>query len=163
MKLLCLLGMHRWAGCRCKTCSATRDTEHDWNGCKCSRCAKTRNSQHDWVHKHSYTYQCRRCGATRNCSPVPKQRCPTCSGEGRVLDILNGKYTVDEIQQGGSEFYKTCPDCAGSLPPLSPEVADLALDPATRIAAIKLYRDLNPRTALAEAKVKVEAFCRDSS
>ena len=79
------------------------------------------------------------------------------------MDIPKGKYTVDEIQQGGPGFYKTCPDCAGSLPPLSPEVADLALDPATRIAAIKLYRDQNPPTGLAEAKVKVETFCRDSS
>ena len=46
------------------------------------------------------------------------------------------------------------------LPPsgLSPEVERMALDPAMKIAAIKLYREQNPGSGLAEAKDKVEAF-----
>jgi ribosomal protein L7/L12 len=41
---------------------------------------------------------------------------------------------------------------------LSPEVEQLARDPQTKIAAIKLYRDQNPGTALAQAKERIEAF-----
>src|SRR5271166_5337647 len=41
---------------------------------------------------------------------------------------------------------------------LSPEVEQLASQPGTRIAAIKLYRDQNPGTGLREAKERIEAF-----
>jgi hypothetical protein len=49
------------------------------------------------------------------------------------------------------------------LPPpapsgLSPEVEQLARDPGTKIAAIKLYREQNPGVGLAEAKAKIEEF-----
>jgi len=46
------------------------------------------------------------------------------------------------------------------LPPsgLTPEVERMALDPAMKIAAIKLYREQNPGSGLAEAKDKIEAF-----
>ena len=49
------------------------------------------------------------------------------------------------------------------LPPpppsgLSPEVEQLARDPSTKIAAIKLYREQNPGVGLAEAKAKIEEF-----
>jgi hypothetical protein len=48
------------------------------------------------------------------------------------------------------------------LPPpasgLSPEVERLASDPSTKIAAIKLYREENPGTGLADAKEVIEAF-----
>jgi ribosomal protein L7/L12 len=41
---------------------------------------------------------------------------------------------------------------------LSSEVEQLASQPNTKIAAIKLYRDQNPGTGLREAKEKIEAF-----
>ena len=41
---------------------------------------------------------------------------------------------------------------------LSPEAQALALDPGTKIAAIKRYRDEHPEISLAEAKAEVEAF-----
>jgi ribosomal protein L7/L12 len=41
---------------------------------------------------------------------------------------------------------------------LSPELERLASLPDTKIAAIKLYRQENPRAGLREAKEKIEAF-----
>jgi ribosomal protein L7/L12 len=41
---------------------------------------------------------------------------------------------------------------------LSAKVELLASDPNTRIAAIKLYREENPGTGLAEAKVAIETY-----
>jgi hypothetical protein len=41
---------------------------------------------------------------------------------------------------------------------LSPEAQSLALDPSTKIAAIKLHRDEHPGIGIAEAKADVEAF-----
>src|ERR1700727_79501 len=43
-------------------------------------------------------------------------------------------------------------------PGLSSEVQSLALNPGTKIAAIKLHREENPDIGLAEAKAEVEAF-----
>jgi hypothetical protein len=45
---------------------------------------------------------------------------------------------------------------------LSPEVELLARDPNQKIAAIKLYREENPRVGLAEAKLKIEGFYESS-
>ena len=43
---------------------------------------------------------------------------------------------------------------------LSREVEQLARDPNQKIAAIKRYREENPGTGLAEAKVRIEEFYR---
>ncbi len=45
---------------------------------------------------------------------------------------------------------------------LSSEVEQLARDPSTKIAAIKLYRQQNPGVGLAEAKAKIEDFFESS-
>jgi ribosomal protein L7/L12 len=49
------------------------------------------------------------------------------------------------------------------LPPrpsgLSAEVERLAINPHSKIAAIKLYRDENPGTSLRAAKEKIEDYC----
>ena len=49
-----------------------------------------------------------------------------------------------------------------SPPPsdLSPENQMLARDPAQKIAAIKLYRQEHPGAGLAEAKERIEEFCK---
>ena len=43
---------------------------------------------------------------------------------------------------------------------MSPEVKMMAKDPNQKIAAIKLYRDENPGTGLAEAKQRIEEFSK---
>ena len=46
---------------------------------------------------------------------------------------------------------------------LSREVERLASSPNSKIAAIKLYRQQNPGTGLAEAKAKIDAFAQRKS
>ena len=43
---------------------------------------------------------------------------------------------------------------------MSPEVARLAQDPKTKLAAIKLYLDENPGTSLREANDLISAMCK---
>ena len=40
MSVTCILGFHKWDGCRCSRCEAVRDKDHKWDGDKCSRCGK---------------------------------------------------------------------------------------------------------------------------
>jgi ribosomal protein L7/L12 len=47
-------------------------------------------------------------------------------------------------------------------PALSPEVQSLALDPRSKIAAIKRYRDENPGIGLVQAKNDIEAFAENN-
>jgi hypothetical protein len=76
MGLMCLIGKHKWDGCKCLVCGKTRNEGHDWkkdcqkcsrcgmerrdahkwNGCKCSVCGKTRDEGHDWE-----GCKCRKC------------------------------------------------------------------------------------------------------
>lgn len=58
MSFLCNIGLHKWDGCTCTRCGATRDKGHKWDGCKCTRCGKER---HKWD-----GCKCTRCGATRD-------------------------------------------------------------------------------------------------
>ena len=57
--MACLFG-HKWNGCKCEKCGATRDEGHDWDLCKgiCKRCGKTQAEQHDYK-----GIRCTRCGA----------------------------------------------------------------------------------------------------
>ena len=53
-------------------------------------------------------------------------------------------------------------------PPLGPsglslEVQQLASNPSTHIAAIKRYREENPKVGLAEAKARIESFYNSQS
>ena len=59
MGLMCLLGLHKWNGCKCTACQKTRDEGHDWNGCKCTTCQKTRHKGHDWN-----GCKCTKCGVS---------------------------------------------------------------------------------------------------
>ena len=43
---------------------------------------------------------------------------------------------------------------------LTPEIEEMARDPSQKIAAIKLYRQQNPGTSLADAKERIEAIER---
>jgi len=82
LNILCLIGLHKWQGCKCTACGKTRDQEHDWGkncekcsrcdvtrtdthkwaGCKCTTCGKTRDQEHDWSEDCE---KCSRCGAAR--------------------------------------------------------------------------------------------------
>jgi DNA-directed RNA polymerase subunit RPC12/RpoP len=40
--------VHKWNGCKCTVCNASRDKYHLWNGCTCSQCGKHRDYEHLW-------------------------------------------------------------------------------------------------------------------
>jgi hypothetical protein len=64
MNLRCLVGLHRWQGCKCERCGETRDEGHDWSGCKCLNCGKTRDQSHNWPEDREG--QCSACGIRRD-------------------------------------------------------------------------------------------------
>ena len=89
MSLKCLFG-HKWNGCKCERCNATRDeghkwvlsenkciekcsicgkernVEHKWNGCKCVKCSETRDKGHRWILLEGKCIEeCSICGETR--------------------------------------------------------------------------------------------------
>ena len=66
MGLTCKLFGHKWTGCKCERCGATRDAGHFWNGCTCARCGKVRDELHDW-----HAGKCRRCGKEKELT-LPK-------------------------------------------------------------------------------------------
>jgi hypothetical protein len=63
MTMLCIVGFHKWDGCKCLKCEKTRGVAHDWSkDCEeCAKCAATRPSAHTW---NGGT--CRACGRTRD-------------------------------------------------------------------------------------------------
>lgn len=67
MGLACLFG-HKWDGCKCTRCGATRDEDHDWNGCKCKRCGEWRDKEHPFEYKPKDNRlcagKCPQCGHT---------------------------------------------------------------------------------------------------
>ena len=74
--MACIFG-HKWNGCICKKCGATRneghnwsngicnsckiDCTHQWEKCKCTVCGMIRDEGHDW-----HGCKCSNCGATRD-------------------------------------------------------------------------------------------------
>jgi hypothetical protein len=50
MNISCILGSHKWAGCKCSACGKIRDEGHDWSkDCeKCTKCGATRKNAHKW-------------------------------------------------------------------------------------------------------------------
>lgn len=70
--------------------------------------------------------------------------------------IMMGRQLVAELRSKRSQ-----PPTIPSPPlGLSPEVERLASTPNGKIEAIKLYREQNAGVSLAEAKAKIEAFCK---
>lgn len=94
MNLNCLVGMHRWKGCKCAVCGRERDKDHDWTafapnhlgwrtipvqGCKCQSCGKIRHEAHQFCNckcvlcgyirdeQHYWCgCKCHECGLTRD-------------------------------------------------------------------------------------------------
>lgn len=85
MPLMCLIGRHKWNGCKCLacgkvrkahdwtkdcgvciTCGERRHDAHDWSGCKCRTCGTVRQralSEND--HQWNDALTCTRCGARK--------------------------------------------------------------------------------------------------
>lgn len=63
--MACLFG-HKWNGCKCTKCGATRDEEHKWDGCACRVCGKIEISRHKFIHVNGKDEeQCTVCGEKR--------------------------------------------------------------------------------------------------
>ena len=108
--MACFFG-HKWDGCKCSKCGATRDEQHDWDlckgicercgkkqaeqhewdGCKCSRCGKVRDEQHNWD-----GCKCRKCGKTRDEQHHwAGRRCNRCGKKIYVWDITDQSVLTD--------------------------------------------------------------------
>ena len=86
MGWICKLLGHRWEGCRCARCGATRNEGHrwveaegrcehtcevcgavetvpcEWYHCRCKRCGAQRDAHHLWLVKSPCEKVCRICG-----------------------------------------------------------------------------------------------------
>lgn len=112
MSITCVLGFHKWEGCKCLKCGKTRDEDHDWGkscekctrcgatrqnahqwqGCKCSACRTTRDEGHDWSKDCE---KCSHCGATRTAHKWSKytHKCEACGAEAGTL-VFDGSGDV---------------------------------------------------------------------
>jgi hypothetical protein len=74
MHLICRIGFHKWLGCMCVRCSATKDSDHSVSefSCECSACG---TKVHEWVRLkvpiwdvvlEPACYGCRKCSACRH-------------------------------------------------------------------------------------------------
>jgi ribosomal protein L7/L12 len=81
------------------------------------------------------------------------------------IDLFRVQAQLDELQRKMDALLKHQGIELPQPPPsgLSPQVERLALDPQEKIAAIKLYREQNPGTGLAEAKARIEEFAKSRS
>jgi len=79
--------------------------------------------------------------------------------ENRVLQLQR---QLHEVQQKLDALLKHQGIVMPALEPfdLSPELHIMAKDPSQKIAAIKRYWEQNPGTGLAEAKTRIEEFCK---
>ena len=78
MSLRCMIGLHKWVGCKCTRCNTTRDEAHDWaEDCEeCSVCGTTRPQAHRWAEDCE---ECSVCGTTRPQAHRWLQDCEECS------------------------------------------------------------------------------------
>jgi len=84
MNLKCILGFHRWNGCRCSACTKTRDENHQWSeDCeKCSACGKTRSLIHKWI-----GCKCIVCYKKRDEGHKWGEDCEKCSTCGKIMSM----------------------------------------------------------------------------
>jgi hypothetical protein len=80
MNFTCVLGIHKWEGCRCLKCTKTRDDAHDLTkDCeRCARCGTSRQNAHEWQ-----GCECLKCGKTRHNWSSVSDKCTRC-GESLV-------------------------------------------------------------------------------
>ncbi|MBU0487368.1 MAG: hypothetical protein KKA07_15245 [Bacteroidetes bacterium] len=94
MSFVCKLGFHKWDGCTCARCGATRDEHHVYStDCgTCSKCGKTHDKHHDWSKDCE---KCARCGETRSDHHNWSVDCEKCSKCGKIRP--NKHHFVNEI------------------------------------------------------------------
>jgi len=102
MSLKCLFG-HKWNGCKCARCEATRDEGHKWklleNKCieKCSVCGIERKIKHKWKLLESKCVEkCSVCGIERKTSKhkwngCKCEKCETTRKEGHKWKLFENK------------------------------------------------------------------------
>ena len=111
MGIMCLLGLHRWQGCKCSACGKTRDKGHDWtrdcerceacgttraeahvwNGCRCSACGMGRDEGHQWIRDR----KCPGCQQTELQVTLRTVRIERREEFGEVCRYLTGRTSTD--------------------------------------------------------------------
>lgn len=116
MGFLCKVIGHRWAGCRCVRCGATRQEGHQWveaeGRCEhtCSVCGLTEAVPHEWFH-----CRCKRCGEQRDdhhlwLTKGPcEQVCRICGQERETHDWRHVNRGVDRCAVCG-QTYRLSPE-----------------------------------------------------
>lgn len=97
MNLRCMFGFHRWVGCKCEKCGATRNENHDWSqNCeKCAICDTERRDAHDWK-----GCKCEKCGTIRD------QKELTCELCAELVTIYGQTHTHSDPYGYNHEFRK---------------------------------------------------------
>ena len=120
MNLKCVIGLHEWQGCKCRTCGQTRQEGHDWTtDCeRCSTCGKTRVN-HDWSEDCE---KCANCRVTRPGShPWNGCVCTTCNkkrDDGHDWAKDCGKCARCGMTREGAHMWRnrTCSVCGAAQP-----------------------------------------------
>ena len=83
MSVTCNIGFHKWEGCTCSKCGATRDEHHVYtNDCgTCTKCGKVNDELHDWSKDCE---KCAKCGKARADHHNWLNNCEKCSKCGKV-------------------------------------------------------------------------------
>ncbi len=123
MPIACMLGLHKWNGCTCKTCNTHRDSGHDFvNICgPCSICGTMDPfADHDWSKDCG---KCARCGYAYYLSEMrhdTSKDCEICSRCGRSLPQWSHDWSADchrcarckKTRSTPHDFANNCTRCA---------------------------------------------------
>lgn len=102
MNVKCMVGLHKWNGCKCERCCKVRDEGHNWSkDCEiCCRCGKKRTADHDWSKDCEI---CSRCGKSRNGAHVwstDKMKCTQCrQGYEKTFEKMLRLVEADKLEE----------------------------------------------------------------
>ena len=114
MNFICMLGSHKWQGCKCTACGEVRDQQHDWSG-------PVRNWERgnwQWLNK------CKWCGKVRDVDYATSTR-------------LEAEVQRQEAQQEAQELSKRLQESLKSSAPYSRGASDSAMLPTSRLPEIR--------------------------
>ena len=123
MNIKCLFG-HKWNGCKCERCGATRDEghkwtslegkciekcsvcgkehsiEHKWSGCKCEKCGITREEGHNWsIVEGKCIEKCSICGVERSVKHKWNWNDNKCSRCGEINNFERFDWVAEELKE----------------------------------------------------------------